>query len=63
MRGVTQADLAAKSGVSASAIAEYESDKRDLRGATLHKLCEALGVQITYAVDGIVISGGSNPAA
>lgn len=57
LRGITQADLSALSGVSATAIAEYEKDKRDLRGATIRKLCEALGVKVTYTVDGTDISG------
>lgn len=57
LRGITQADLAAKAGVSPTAIAEYESDKRDLRAKTIRKLCEALGVRVTYTVDGTEISG------
>ncbi|MES2634027.1 MAG: helix-turn-helix transcriptional regulator [Pseudomonadota bacterium] len=57
LRHVTQADLAAKAGVSQTAIAEYETGKRDLRADTIRKLCEALGVQVTYKVDGTEISG------
>jgi transcriptional regulator with XRE-family HTH domain len=57
LRGITQADLAAKAGVSATAIAEYETDKRDLRANTIRKLCDALGVRVTYTVDGTEISG------
>lgn len=57
LRGVTQAQLAADAGVSPTAIAEYEKGKRDLRSDTIRKLCEALGVQVTYTVDGTVISG------
>jgi transcriptional regulator with XRE-family HTH domain len=57
LRGITQAQLAEKSGVSPTAIAEYERDKRDLRADTIRKLCEALGVTVTYTVDGTVISG------
>jgi len=48
---------AAKAGVSQTAVAEYEKDKRDLRAATIRKLCEALGVKVTYTVDGTEISG------
>lgn len=57
LRNITQAHLAEKSGVSANAIAEYEQGKRDLRADTIRKLCEALGVQVTYKVDGTEISG------
>lgn len=57
LRGVTQADLARQAGVSPTAIAEYETGKRDLRAETVRKLCDALGVQVTYTVDGTVISG------
>jgi transcriptional regulator with XRE-family HTH domain len=57
MRGITQAELAERSGVSPTAIAEYEKDKRDLRTDTVRKLCEALGVKVTYSVDGTEISG------
>lgn len=49
--------LAEKSGVSPTAIAEYEKDKRDLRTDTVRKLCEALGVKVTYTIDGTEISG------
>lgn len=57
IRGVTQAKLAADAGVSPTAIAEYEKGKRDLRADTIRKLCEALGVTVTYQVDGTTISG------
>lgn len=57
LRGVTQADLAAKAGISQTAIAEYEKDKRELRTDTVRKLCEALGVKVTYSVDGTEITG------
>lgn len=57
LRGITQAELAALAGVSPTAIAEYEKDKRELRTDTVRKLCEALGVSVTYSVDGTVISG------
>ena len=57
LRGLTQAQLAARAGVSANAIAEYEQDKRDLRADTIRKLCEAMGVQVRYIVDGTEISG------
>jgi transcriptional regulator with XRE-family HTH domain len=57
LRGVTQAALAESSGVSPTAIAEFEKDKRELRTDTIRKLCEALGVTVTYRVDGTEISG------
>lgn len=57
LKGVTQAQLAAAAGVSPSAIAEYEKDKRDLRSDTIRKLCDALGVTVVYKVDGTEISG------
>ena len=57
IRHITQADLASKAGISPTAIAEYETGKRDLRADTIRKLCEALGVTVTYKVDGIEITG------
>lgn len=57
LRGITQADLAKKAGISPTAIAEYELGKRDLRASTIRKLCDALGVDVTYSVDGTIISG------
>lgn len=57
LRGITQADLAAKAGISQTAVAEFEKDKRDLRTSTVVKLCEALGVQVTYKIDGTEITG------
>lgn len=55
--GITQAELAEKSGVSPTAIAEYERDKRDLRADTIRKLCDALGVSVTYRVGDTEITG------
>ena len=57
MRGITQAELASKAGISQTAVAEFEKDKRDLRTSTVVKLCEALGVQVVYRIDGTEISG------
>jgi transcriptional regulator with XRE-family HTH domain len=57
LRNISQAELAARAGVSPTAIAEYEQNKRDLRSNTVRKLCDALGVQVTYRVDGIEITG------
>jgi transcriptional regulator with XRE-family HTH domain len=57
LTGITQAELAERSGVSPTAIAEYERDKRDLRADTIRKLCEALGVSVTYRVGDTEITG------
>lgn len=57
LRGFTQAKLAEKAGVSPTAIAEYENGRRDLRAGTVRKLCEALGVKVTYTIDGTEITG------
>ena len=57
LRGLTQAQLAESAGVSPTAITEYEKGKRDLRADTIRKLCEALGVQVVYRVDGTEITG------
>jgi len=57
LRGVTQAQLAIDAGISQTAIAEYEKGKRELRTDTIRKLCDALGVTVTYSIDGTEISG------
>lgn len=57
LRGMTQAELATAANLSVTAIREYELGKRDLRADSIRKLCEALEVQVTYSVDGMVISG------
>lgn len=57
LKGVSQAKLAADSGVSAVAIAEYETGKRDMRADNIRKLCDALGVEVVYKVDGTEITG------
>lgn len=57
LRGMTQVQLAEAAGVSPTAVAEYELGKRDLRADTIRKLCEAMGVQVRYIVDGTEISG------
>lgn len=53
---MTQLELAEAAGVSPTAIAEYERGKRDLRMQTMRKLCEALGVQVAYKIDGAEIT-------
>ena len=57
LKGMTQADLAHAAGVSPVTVATFESGKSDLRASTVLKLCEAMNVQVTYSVDGTVISG------
>lgn len=57
IRKITQADLAAAAGISPTAIAEFEMGKRELRTGTVEKLCAALGVEVTYHIDGTDISG------
>lgn len=57
LRGMTQAELAARAGVTQAAIAAFEMGRRDLRGSTIRKLCDALGVQVIYRVDGTEITG------
>ena len=57
LRGMTQAELAHKAGVSPVTVATFESGRSDLRASTVIKLIDALGVTITYRVDGTEISG------
>ncbi len=57
MRGMTQAELADRAGISPVSIATFEAGKSDMRASTVVKLCEALGVTVTYRVDGTEISG------
>lgn len=57
LRGMTQAQLAERANASPTAVAEYETGKRDMRADTIRKLCDALGVTVTYHVDGTDISG------
>jgi transcriptional regulator with XRE-family HTH domain len=57
MRGMTQAELAHRAGISPVSVATFETGKSDMRASTVVKLCEALGVDVTYTVDGTKISG------
>jgi len=57
LKGITQAELAELAKVAPNAIAEFERDKRFLRSDTIRRLCDALGVKVTYTVDGTEISG------
>lgn len=57
LKRISQAQLAELANVPANAIAEFETGKRDIRASTVEKLCRALGVTVTYEVDGVTISG------
>lgn len=57
LKGMSRADLAERAGVSPVSIATYETGKSDPKASTLVKLCEALGVTVTYMVDGTTLSG------
>jgi transcriptional regulator with XRE-family HTH domain len=57
MRGLTQAELAERAGVAVTAIAGAEQGKRELRADTIRKLCNALGVQVVYRIDGTEVTG------
>ena len=57
LKGMTQAELAHRAGVSPVTVATFESGKSDLRASTVLKLCVALGVTVVYRVDGTEISG------
>ena len=46
LKGLTQVELAALSGVSQYTITEIETGRREPRPSTLHKLAEALGVEV-----------------
>lgn len=55
LENVTQAALAERARVSPTAIAEFETGKRDIRVGTAAKLCVALGVGVTYVREGIKV--------
>lgn len=57
LRGMTQAELAHAAGVSPVTIATFEAGHSELRTGTIIKLCEALGVQVRYVIDGTEITG------
>lgn len=57
LRGISQRELAERAGVSPVSLATFESGKSDMRASTIVKLCEALGVTITYHIDDTDISG------
>lgn len=58
MKGLTQMELAARAGVSPVSIATFESGRSDIKASTIVKLCDALGITITYRLeDGTEITG------
>lgn len=58
LRNVSQAELAAKAGISPASIATFETGKSELRSGTVRKLCEALGVTVVYRLgDGTELTG------
>jgi transcriptional regulator with XRE-family HTH domain len=57
LRGISQAELAHRAGISPVSVATFESGKSDMRASTIVKLCEALSVQVRYFVDDVEISG------
>ena len=50
-RGLTQADLAKKAGVSPGYIARLETHRHDPKLSTLVKLAKALGVPVTALLE------------
>ena len=57
--GVSQAQLALDAGVSAAGIAEFETGKRDIRASTIVRMCEAMGVKVTYSIRGVDVARAS----
>lgn len=47
---MTQADVAVKAGLSEQYIGNLENDKRDPTWSTVRKVCNALGVNITFII-------------
>ena len=56
LRGMSQSELSTLSGISQTAITEYEKDKRDIRVNTANRMLKALDVVTTYTIDGMEIS-------
>jgi transcriptional regulator with XRE-family HTH domain len=57
MRGLSQAELAHRAGISPVSVSTFESGHSDMRASTVIKLCIALGVTIVYRMDGTEITG------
>ena len=61
IKGITQAQLALEAGVSAAGIAEFETGKRDIRASTIVRMCEAMGVTVTYRVGDVDVAFNPKP--
>ena len=57
LRGISQAELAHLAGISTVSVATFETGRSDMKVSTVVKLCDALGVQVRYIIDGTEISG------
>jgi transcriptional regulator with XRE-family HTH domain len=57
LRGLSQIELAEMAGISPTSLATFESGKSDMRASTIVKLCDALGVTVTYHVGDTSIGG------
>lgn len=62
LRGLTQAQLAEKSGVATISIHQYEADKRKPRLEQLEKIADALDVNLNSLIDLSEISPSLNEA-
>lgn len=54
--GITQAELARRLGITQAAVARWESGRRQAKIATLHRIAEALGLNLT-----VIFSAGAVP--
>ena len=61
MRGMNQVELAKASGVAQNTISEIETGRREARPATLRKLADALGVEISDFFEEAVYPKGEAP--
>ncbi len=59
---MTQAQLAAATGVSRSAVAQWETDRAGQVRANLTRIATALGVSVGYLVSGVEESAGPSDA-
>jgi transcriptional regulator with XRE-family HTH domain len=50
LRGMTQQELAKKSGITQASISSFEAGTHEIRTDTLRKICKALDVEISYIV-------------
>lgn len=47
-KGVTQRQLAERSGIDRTNISKFERGEHDIRASTLQRLCDALGVSVDF---------------